>query len=162
MKVVAVTYRSGPLPRFRRRALDTHVTTPRIRLDIVFMTAVFGALVISGGALRAQAPKEPDKVVLAAPNGAVTFPHAAHTKTTGVKCENCHHPSKAEKALTSPNQRCGDCHTKVAAAPMKTKLQAAFHDPMAKKGTCVDCHQQAIAKGNKKAPAKCADCHKKA
>ena len=50
--------------------------------------------------------------------------------------------------------------TKVAAAPMKTKLQAAFHDPMAKKGICADCHVKAVAAG-KKAPAKCADCHKK-
>jgi hypothetical protein len=33
---------------------------------------------------------------------------------------------------------------------------------MAKKGICIDCHQQAIAKGNTKPPAKCADCHKKA
>jgi len=59
--------------------------------------------------------------------------------------------------MKGENQKCTDCHTKTAAAPMKTKLQAAFHDPMAKKGTCVDCHQKAIAAG-KKAPAKCADC----
>lgn len=44
---------------------------------------------------------------------------------------------------------------------MTTKLQAAFHDPMAKKGTCVDCHVAAAAQG-KKVPAKCQDCHKKA
>jgi hypothetical protein len=43
---------------------------------------------------------------------------------------------------------------------MKTATRGAFHDPMAKKGTCVDCHVAEAAKG-KKAPTKCADCHKK-
>ena len=113
---------------------------------------------------QAQAPKPPDKAVLTgAPNGNVTLDHKAHTTTYGAKCENCHHPSKAEKPLKTPREKCSDCHTKVATAPMKTKAQAAFHDPMAKKGTCVNCHVEAIAKGSKKAPApgKCADCHKK-
>jgi hypothetical protein len=121
-------------------------------------------MVVSGGTLHAQAAKAPDSVVLTgAPLGAVTFNHKAHTTTYGAtKCEGCHHASKPEKPSKSAQQKCTDCHTKVAEAPMKTKLQAAFHDPMAKKGTCSDCHQQAIAKGNKKAPAKCADCHKKA
>ena len=40
---------------------------------------------------------------------------------------------------------------------MKTKAQAAFHDAMAKKGTCVDCHVKAAA--GKKVPAKCNECH---
>jgi len=96
-----------------------------------------------------------------APLGSVTLSHKAHTTTYGAKCTSCHHASKPEKAMKGAQEKCSDCHTKVAAAPMKTKLQSAFHDPMAKKGTCIDCHQQAIAKGNKKAPAKCADCHKK-
>lgn len=97
------------------------------------------------------------------PLGAVKFPHKAHTKEYGAtKCVTCHHPSKPEKALKSEHQKCSDCHLKVAAAPMKTKAQAAFHDPMAKKGLCVDCHVQSKAKGKTKTPAKCADCHKKA
>jgi Class III cytochrome C family len=149
------------LPNFRRHALECNVTTTRVRL--LFFAALAAAGALAGGALHAQTPKEPDTAVLAgAPLGAVTLDHKAHTKTYGAKCDACHHPSKGEKPLKAAHQKCGDCHTKAAAAPMKTKLQAAFHDPMAKKGTCVDCHQQAAAKGNKKAPARCADCHKKA
>jgi hypothetical protein len=124
------------------------------------MFAVAG--VLSVATLHAQAPKAPDSIVLTgAPLGSVTLTHKAHTGTYGAKCDSCHHASKAAKPMKSAQQKCTDCHTKTAAAPMKTKLQAAFHDPMAKKGTCIDCHQEAIAKG-KKAPAKCADCHKKA
>ena len=105
--------------------------------------------------------KAPETVVLkGAPMGGVKFEHAKHAKDYGAKCVDCHHASKAEKAMKGENQKCTDCHTKVAAAPMKTKLQGAFHDPMAKKGTCVDCHAKAITAG-KKAPAKCAECHKK-
>jgi hypothetical protein len=55
-------------------------------------------------------------------------------------------------------QKCSDCHTKAATAPMKTKYQAAFHDPMAKKGMCVDCHAKDTTK---KTPTKCPDYHKK-
>jgi hypothetical protein len=57
-------------------------------------------------------------------------------------------------------QKCQDCHTKAATAPMKTNTQRAFHDATAKKGTCVDCHTAENAKG-KKAPTKCNECHKK-
>jgi len=92
--------------------------------------------------------------------GAVKFPHAAHAKLVGTGCDLCHHASKAEKPPASKYQKCQDCHTKVATAPMKTKAQAAFHDPLAKKGTCIDCHLKENA-GGKKAPVKCLDCHKK-
>jgi hypothetical protein len=113
--------------------------------------------------MAAQASKGPDTAVLTgSPLGPVTFQHKAHITDRGAKCEQCHHPSKPEKPLKADNQKCTDCHAKTATPPMKTKLQAAFHDPMAKKGTCIDCHVQAAAKGNKKVPAKCADCHKKA
>ena len=125
------------------------------------MAVVLGVLFVAGTTL-AYAQAEPGVVVLkGAPNGDVKFDHKAHTKLAGGKCETCHHPSKPEKPSTQARQACGDCHTKVATAPMKTKLQAAFHNPMAKAGTCVDCHAKEAAAG-KKAPAKCADCHKKA
>jgi hypothetical protein len=135
----------------------------RTRTRLIFACAALAvAGILSVATLHAQAPQVPDTVVLAgAPLGSVTLTHKAHAGTYAAKCDNCHHASKAEKPMKAAQEKCTDCHTKAAAAPMKTKLQAAFHDPMAKKGTCVDCHQQAIAKG-KKAPAKCADCHKKA
>ena len=149
------------MPHFRRLGRE-HRVTMSTRLTLVSVGAFVLAAVCASLPVAAQTPKTPDTVVLAnAPNGAVTFNHKVHAKEVGAKCTTCHHPSKPEKALKGENQKCADCHTKVAAAPMKTKRQAAFHDPMAKKGTCVDCHAQAAAKG-KKTPAKCADCHKKA
>ncbi len=115
------------------------------------------ALAVLGTTLAfAQAKKAPETVVLKAPNGDVTFNHKAHV-TAAKKCDTCHHASKPEKPATAPQQNCADCHTKTATPPMKTKLQAAFHNPTATAGTCIDCH-----KTGGKGPQKCADCHKKA
>ena len=139
---------------------EAHVTTTRVRGAHIL------ALVLSvlawNGSLFAQAPKAPDTLAMPAANGDVTLSHKAHTASYGAKCDSCHHASKPDKPLKTAHQKCGDCHTKAVTAPMKTKLQAAFHDPMAKKGTCIDCHVQAAAKGNTKVPGKCKDCHKKA
>ncbi len=102
-----------------------------------------------------------DTVILKGnPMGGVKFEHKRHATDRGIKCETCHHPSKAEKALTSPQQACFDCHTKPATAPMKTSRQGAFHNPTATAGTCIDCHKAENLKG-KKAPTKCMECHKK-
>jgi hypothetical protein len=91
--------------------------------------------------------------------GAVKFEHTLHTARTA-KCETCHHPSKPEKPATALQQACSTCHTKVAISPMKTKLQAVFHNPTGATGTCIDCHKAETAKGNV-APVKCLGCHKK-
>ena len=128
-----------------------------------FILTLAGALAVAIAApqLSAQASKAPDSVVLkGAPMGGVKLMHTAHTKDRNVKCTQCHHPSKAEKPMKGENQKCSDCHTKAAAAPMKTTIQAAFHDKMAKTGTCIDCHVKENAAG-KKAPTKCNECHKK-
>lgn len=118
-----------------------------------------GAFTVSVAA-QAQA-KGPGVVILKGnPSGGVKFDHAAHQKAANNKCETCHHASKPEKAATAAQQNCQDCHTKKPTAPMKTGARAAFHDPMAKKGICVDCHVEQ-AKAGKTVPAKCADCHKK-
>jgi len=122
-----------------------------------------GAFVACAAAVvHAQAAKEPAGAVVmtGSPTGGVKFEHKLHAKDRAIKCETCHHASKPEKPMKAAQQKCQDCHTKVATPPMKTKTQAAFHDPMAKKGICIGCHQEAVAKG-KKAPVKCADCHKK-
>lgn len=112
-------------------------------------------------AAASQGGKEPDTVVLkGAPMGGVKLAHKAHAHDLKVKCETCHHPSRPEKALKSPQQACSDCHTKTVAAPMKTNARAAFHDAPGKKGICIDCHATEAPKG-KKAPVKCLDCHKK-
>ncbi|MFB3813407.1 MAG: cytochrome c3 family protein [Terriglobales bacterium] len=124
----------------------------------VYLLAV-AVLAMSVGLIAAEqkAPTEPI-ILKGAPMGGVKFQHSSHA---AVKCITCHHASKPEKAATSPNQKCTDCHTKVAAAPMKTKLQAAFHDPTAKSGLCITCHTTDAAAKAKKAPTKCVDCHKK-
>lgn len=108
-----------------------------------------------------QAQAKDTYILTGAPMGGVKFQHALHAKDRNIKCEVCHHASKPEKASTSPQQACTDCHTKTVAAPMKTKLQAAFHNPLAKAGLCIDCHLKENAAG-KKAPVKCMDCHQKA
>ena len=104
------------------------------------------------------AQKAPDSVVLkGAPMGGVKFDHKVHS--TATKCDVCHHAAKPEKAPKSAHEACMDCHTKTATAPMKTKTQAAFHNPTATAGLCIDCHKKEVAK---KAPTKCAECHQKA
>lgn len=127
---------------------------------------LLGAAVAFAGAftvsVAAQEPKAPGVVILKGnPQGGVKFDHKAHQALVGDKCDTCHHASKPEKPLKAKQQKCQDCHSgKTATAPMKTAARAAFHDPMAKKGTCVDCHVKQAAAG-KKVPVKCADCHKK-
>jgi hypothetical protein len=91
--------------------------------------------------------------------GTVQFPHSAHTHVAG-KCELCHHLSKPEKPLKSPQQACLDCHTKPPTPPVKIGLPAAFHNTGATAGLCISCHKTENAEG-KAAPVKCADCHKK-
>jgi hypothetical protein len=99
-------------------------------------------------------------ILRGSPMGAVKFEHKLHSQMRKIKCETCHHPSKPEKPNKAAQQVCSDCHTKVATSPMKTKLQAAFHNPSASAGTCISCHKAENAKG-KAAPVKCVDCHKK-
>jgi hypothetical protein len=45
---------------------------------------------------------------------------------------------------------------------MKTKMQAAFHNPTGQAGVCIDCHKKEAAAGKATAPTKCAQCHQKA
>jgi hypothetical protein len=92
--------------------------------------------------------------------GGVRLEHKLHVERGGGTCATCHHASRPEKPASAPQQACSDCHAKVATAPMRTRYQAAFHNPSAQSGTCVDCHKSENATG-KKAPVKCADCHKK-
>lgn len=123
---------------------------------IAVSVCLFVVLMCCSMLFAQKAPAGPI-VLKGAPMGGVKFEHSKHPT---VKCDVCHHASKAEKPAKTKEQACTDCHTKIAAAPMKTKLQAAFHNPTAKAGLCVDCHVKEAAAG-KKAPTKCADCHKK-
>jgi class III cytochrome C family protein len=132
-----------------------------IRRTLVFSLAVALLAAVAVPSLQSQ-PKEPGTVVLkGSPLGGVKFEHKLHAQDRKLTCTTCHHASKAAKPMAAANQKCTDCHTKTPAAPMKTGTRDAFHDPMSKKGTCIDCHVAEVAKG-KKAPTKCAECHKKA
>ena len=123
--------------------------------------AAFLLVLVFGGFAETKAEVPKDIMVLTgSPLGGVRFEHKLHVTRAGNNCATCHHPSRPEKAASAPQQACSDCHTKVAAAPMKTKHQAAFHDPMAQSGLCIDCHKADKAKP-KKAPLGCMDCHKK-
>lgn len=119
-------------------------------IAFVFAGSLFGA--------SQSAPGAP--VTMKGPTmGAVQFPHSAHTHVAG-KCELCHHVSKPEKPLKSPQQACLDCHTKPLTPPVKIGLPAAFHNSGATAGLCITCHKTENADG-KAAPVKCAGCHKK-
>ena len=111
-------------------------------------------------ASSAQAPTRPKSVppvkpilLTGNPMGGVRFEHSKHP----IACETCHHPSREPKPGTAPQQACTSCHTKPSQAGMKTGKQAAFHNPNATAGTCVDCHK----KSGGAAPIRCAECHKK-
>src|SRR4030095_14016626 len=97
----------------------------------VAIAAALAVTAVGGARLYAQAAKGPDTVVLTGSAlGGVKFEHAKHsTKEYGAQCTDCHHASKPEKPMKAAQQKCSDCHTKVAAAPMKTKDHGALQRP---------------------------------
>jgi len=124
--------------------------------------AVVIALLLISAVVAYAAETAPGTVVLkGAPMGGVKFDHKAHAALAGAKCDVCHHASKPEKPLKGAHENCQDCHTTPLPAGMKSKPQAAFHNPTATAGVCIDCHKTENAQG-KKAPTKCAECHQKA
>jgi len=139
---------------------ETKPSTPPAPLPSV-AAAVKTPPPVASGKAAAQARVPKDVVILkAAPMGGVKFFHIAHAKDRDITCQTCHHPSRPEKSAQAAQQACSDCHTKTPTPPMKTKLQAAFHNPSATAGTCIDCHKARNAAG-KNAPTKCQECHKK-
>ena len=116
----------------------------------LFVLSAF-ALVLLGstGALAAA----PDKVVLNAKLGNVTFAHKTHAETLKIACKTCHHTMK--EGETAP-AKCTTCHGMDAKA---SKAQDAFH------GKCKVCHKEENEKNKKAAPVKCSGaggCHVKA
>lgn len=124
------------------------------RILAITLCVLVGVLVCTH--LFAQTPPKDVIILKGAPMGGVRFDHKLHNQ----KCDTCHHPSKSEKPAKAAQEACTDCHTTTATPPMKTKKQAAFHNPTATAGVCIDCHKKEVAAG-KKTPAKCNDCHKK-
>jgi hypothetical protein len=120
------------------------------------------ALLVSAPIVRGQEAEAPDTIILTGnPMGGVKLEHKLHsTEYGGGDCETCHHESKPEKPLTHPQQKCSDCHTRTPEAPMTTKVQAAFHNPVAKEGICIDCHLEQNEAGMA-APTTCTGCHKR-
>ncbi len=135
--------------------------TKRSLLAILAILCGLGLMLSLSAPAFGQAKAKDTYILKGAPMGGVKFEHKLHVERGGDKCEVCHHASKPEKALTHPHQACTECHTKTAAAPMKTTVVGAFHkNAAATAGVCIDCHKADNAKG-KKAPVKCMDCHKK-
>ncbi len=132
----------------------------KVHAIVVMILAVAVLMAVCAPAFAADKPQ--DTIILKGnPMGGVKFQHNVHSsKDRAAKCDTCHHAAKPEKASKTATESCADCHTKAAAAPMKTTYKLAFHDAPAKKGVCIDCHTAQNAKG-KKAPTKCTECHKK-
>jgi hypothetical protein len=131
----------------------------RVNKLIAVLLGCFVVVIITGAAAQqAQAPKAPI-IMKGAPMGGVKFDHTSHVKVAA-KCEMCHHASKPEKPLKSPQESCTDCHTRPPTPPVTTGTQAAFHNPTATAGLCIDCHKKQNEAG-KAAPTKCAECHQK-
>lgn len=129
---------------------------------IIVLLVMIVAASMSLPAFATDASNAPNQIILKGnPMGGVKFMHNVHAKDRASnKCITCHHGAKPGKTAKSATESCADCHTKTATAPMKTTYKLAFHDAMAKKGVCIDCHLAQNAKG-KKAPTKCTDCHQK-
>lgn len=138
-------------------AAEFHPVVSRERGTVV---ALLVSAVETAAAETTKALPKDVVILRGSPLGAVKLEHKLHSQARKIKCETCHHPSKPEKPNKAAQQVCSDCHTKVATSPMKTKLQAAFHNPSASAGTCIGCHKAENAKG-KAAPVKCVACHKK-
>lgn len=132
------------------------------RLLLLTLVALGCLVLILGVTAQSYGQAKPKDIIIlkGSPLGAVKFEHKLHTERVNQKCETCHHPSRPEKPAKAAQQACTDCHTKPPQPGMKTGLQAAFHNPTAQSGTCIDCHKQQNAAG-KKAPSKCTDCHRK-
>jgi hypothetical protein len=135
-------------------ALEDFVKAARL---LVVLAGLLLLLALCGSAFAQTAPQS--IMTMKSSLGVVKFDHTAHVEVAG-RCEVCHHPSKPEKPLKSAHEACTDCHTTPATPPATTKTQAAFHNPTATAGLCIDCHKRQNASG-KAAPVKCADCHKK-
>jgi hypothetical protein len=129
---------------------------------ITILGAIAVCLFFLGAPLHVHGQAQPkDTVILkGAPMGGVKFEHKLHVERAANKCDVCHHASKPQKPSKQAQEACDDCHTKPPQAGMKTVRQAAYHNPTAKSGTCLDCHIKDNAAG-KKSPVKCTECHKK-
>jgi hypothetical protein len=108
-------------------------------------TCIAFILVLAGGLCAAP----PEKVVLNAKPGNITFPHQKHAETLKIPCKTCHHTLKEGETPV----KCITCHGVDAKAP---KPQDAFHK------RCQGCHKDENEKNAKNAPTKCTQCHVKA
>ena len=126
------------------------------------LLAAFAFFLMTRVGRNEQPAAPPDILILkGCPLGGVLFAHRVHAENhAGGRCGTCHHPSRPEKPASAPQQACRGCHVKPPQPPMKTGTQAAFHNPTATSGTCIDCHLRMNATG-KKAPTTCMQCHKR-
>jgi len=117
-----------------------------MRKTTLFILAAFVLVLVGATGVFAAAP---EKVVLNAKPGNITFPHKAHAETLKIACAICHHTTKEGETPV----KCSTCHGKDIKA---LKAQDAFHKK------CQGCHKEMNEKEKKNAPTKCTQCHVKA
>lgn len=130
------------------------------RRSLTLAASMLVAAAFAPAALHAQAASAvtaPDTVIFTSKRGVVTFTHASHADLA--ECAVCHHDSRAEMPLESPQQGCRACHTEPATPPVTTSIGDAMHDTKAKEGVCLSCHMQEAAAGREDVPTKCGSCH---
>jgi len=115
---------------------------------------------VSTVALAGNAKAPPEKASIAECKKAkdpVAFEHKKHVDRK-VECAKCHHNQKDLKAGADVEvKKCSECHlTPEKPETLKCTEMGAAKNPYHK--LCIECHKADAAK---KAPTKCADCHKK-
>jgi len=136
---------------------------------IAVMAGLFLAAAVSAGT------KMPAEMEITAPyehkKSTIKFQHQKHQKEYKTTCGDCHHDDKgkplAELKEGDDVQKCFDCHKKPGELKGKkakglSKKEKLDYHANALHENCIGCHKQRNKENkNKKAPAKCTDCHPK-
>ena len=88
----------------------------------------------------------------------VSFNHAKHGDTLVKTCDTCHHTNKGLTKAQADKvevKKCSTCHLEAKGKTPSMREMSLTRNPMHIR--CVGCH-----KDNKKGPAVCTGCHKKA
>jgi len=138
-------------------------TTVAVAIAVAFaLMALWGSVCLAQKTPSGEVPdtfKISEKLFTKKKKPPVEFTHKAHSVDMKIKCEECHHVYKDGKNVWKegdPVKKCSECHNFVKGRKGKMpNLMNAFHKD------CRGCHKAEKKKGNKKAPTKCKQCHKK-
>jgi hypothetical protein len=88
---------------------------------------------------------------------AAVFDHDEHNEKAGIEeCNVCHHVYRDGKKIadeSSEGQECSECHRLKAYEGNAIPLMKAYHD------LCIGCHKRTKARGGKRGPVTCGECH---